>query len=62
MIVRKILAFIDDDTTVILRNNLFQTIASGRWYNDQILDRSNDLVESFTWQDDNKVYIDLKEV
>lgn len=62
MLVKKVLAITDDNTTVILRNNRFEPIARGKWYYDQIVDHSHDLVESFTWQDDNTLYIELKEV
>lgn len=62
MILKKILAFVDDDTTVILRNKTRKNIIRGHWYNDQVLDHCEDLVEAFTWYEDNTVHIDLKEV
>lgn len=62
MLVRRILVLIDDDTIVILRNKTRKTITRGHWYNDQILDHSEDPVETFTWYDDNTVHIDVKEV
>ena len=62
MLVKKVLAITDDNTTVILRNNRLEPIARGKWYYDQVVDHSQDPVESFTWKDDNTLYIDLKEV
>ena len=61
MLVKKVLAITDDNTTVILWNNGLEPIAIGKWYYDQIVDHSHDHVKSFTWKDDNTLYIDLKE-
>jgi len=58
----KILEFVDDDTTVILRNKTKHTIIRGYWFSDRILDHCEDPVETFTWYEDNTVHIDLKEV
>ena len=60
--VKKVLSITDDNTTVILRNNRLEPIAIGKWYYDQIVDHSQDPVKSFTWHNDNTLYIDLKEV
>lgn len=52
---------IDDNTMIYIRNDLFRIISKGNWYQDDILKYENREVESFTWEDDNKLYIDLKE-
>lgn len=36
--------------------------AIGNWFQDNVLDYLNNEIESFTWQDDDYFYIDLKEV
>ena len=53
---------IDDNTMIYIREGLFRVISKGNWYQDNILKYENREVESFTWEDDNKLYIDLKEV
>lgn len=53
--------FIKDDTEIFIRQGEgFNVFAQGNWYEDKILDYADMEVESFTWQDDNKVYIDIK--
>lgn len=63
MTLRKILeiALIADNTEVFIRNNEMQVIAHGNWFQDNVLAHMNDEVECFTWQDDNKFYVDLRE-
>lgn len=51
---------INDDTEVWIRDSEFHVLAHGNWYQDNILDYLESEVESFTWQDDNKFYIDVK--
>lgn len=53
--------FIKDDTEIFIRQGEeVNVLAHGNWYEDKILDYADMEVESFTWQDDNKVFIDVK--
>lgn len=54
------MGFIDDRTEIFIRDTGFHVLAHGNWYQDNILDHQEKKVESFIWQDDNKVYIDVK--
>ena len=51
---------INDNTEVWIRDSEFHVLEHGNWYQDNILDYLKSEVESFTWQDDNKFYIDVK--
>lgn len=55
------LGIIKDDTEVCIRDTDFNLLAKGKWYENHILDYIIQIykVESFTWQDDNKIYIDI---
>ncbi len=57
------LGIIKDDTEVYIRNadHTFRLLAKGNWYEDHVLDYIIDIhpIRSFTWQDDNKIYIDI---
>ncbi len=55
------LGIIKDDTEVYIRDENFNVLAKGNWYEDHILDYTIETypVESFTWEDDNKIYIDI---
>lgn len=55
-----IMNLINDDTEIFIRNNDFNVLAHGNWYQDNVLNYMHHEVESFTWQDDNKLYIDVK--
>ena len=50
---------ITDDTLVIIRDDNFNELVSGEWYCDDVLIYGNCEIESFTWQDDEKIYVDL---
>ena len=50
---------INDHTEVIVRDSEFRVLTQGNWYQDNILDYNNHELESFTWQDNNKIFIDL---
>ena len=52
---------INDDTELFIRDNDFNVLTHGNWYQDNVLDFLDHVIESFTWQDDNKIYIDVKE-
>lgn len=54
------MGLIKDSTEVFIRDEDFRVIASGNWYQDNILAHIDDEVECFTWQDDDKFYIDIK--
>ena len=52
---------IDDNTEIVIREGEgFGTLVRGTWYQDDILAYSDHEVESFTWQDDNQIYIGVK--
>lgn len=53
------LEIVNDQTEIFIRED-FKVLAHGNWFQDHILDHMKDKVESFTWQDDNKIYIDVK--
>lgn len=52
---------LDDRTAVYIRDGDFHLLALGRWFESHVMSYSNFEVESFTWQDDNEVYIDVKQ-
>ena len=55
------MGLIDDNTEIVIREGEgFGTLARGNWYQDDILAYSGYEVESFIWQDDNRIYIDVK--
>ena len=54
------MGLINDDTSVWIRDNGSHVLAHGNWYQDDILKYEDKEAESFTWQDDNHFYIDLK--
>lgn len=55
------LGLIKDDTEVFVRaDEDFTVLAHGNWYQDNVLEYMQRKVTSFTWQDDNKIYIDVK--
>ena len=55
------MGLIKDDTEIFVRQGEgFKVLAHGNWYQDNVLEHMNREVESFTWQDDNKIYIDVK--
>ncbi len=63
MTVKKILGtgLKKDETEIFIRQGEgFHVLAHGNWYQDHILDYLDHEVESFTWQDDGKIYIDIK--
>lgn len=63
MTVKKIFeetGLIHDDTEIFIRDENLCILAHGNWYQDDILIYESHEVESFTWQDDNKIYIDVK--
>lgn len=53
-------SIIDEDTEIVIRDSDMQLMARGNWFNDDVLDSLDHEAESFTWQDDNKFFIDLK--
>lgn len=62
MTVKKIfkLGLINDDTEIYIRHSDMHTLAHGDWHQDNVLEYLDHIAECFTWQDDNKFYIDLK--
>lgn len=52
---------INDKTIVHIRNEEnFSLLTSGNWYQDNILKYRNIEISSFTWQDNDEFYVDLK--
>ena len=62
MTLRKIfdLGLVNDDTEVWIRYPDLHFLAHGDWYQDNILEYLDHELESFTWQDDNNFYIDVR--
>ena len=55
------MGLIGDNTEIVIRQGEgFDVLARGNWYQDNILEYSRREVESFTVQDDNRIYIDVK--
>lgn len=52
--------FVDDKTIITIRNNHFEFLAKGNWYQDHILDYKAHKAEAFSWQDDNHIFITIK--
>lgn len=50
-----------DSTTIYIRNQQFGLLTKGNWYQDNVLEYMKREVESFSWQDDDNIYIDLAE-
>jgi hypothetical protein len=55
------LGLIKDDTEIWVRDADLHILAHGNWFQDDVLKYTNCEVESFTWQDDNNFYIDVKQ-
>ncbi len=54
------MGLVKDNTEIFIRDEDFKVLAHGNWYLDNVLNYMHHEVESFTWQDDNKVYIDVE--
>lgn len=55
------MGLIKDNTEIFVRQGEgLHVLAHGNWYQDNILNYMRHEVESFTWQDDDKIYIDVK--
>lgn len=54
------MGLVKDNTEIYIRDEEMYIIARGNWYQDKVLDHMTDKIENFTWQDDNKLYIDVK--
>lgn len=54
------LGLIKDNTEVWICDSELHVLAHGNWYQDNVLQYQDREAESFTWQDDNKFFIDLK--
>lgn len=50
---------VNDNTIIIIRNTNFHTLTVGNWYQDNILEYNDREIITFTWQNDNKLYIDI---
>lgn len=54
------IGFIGDNTEVWIHDNALRLIAHGNWYEDNVIRYLDNEVESFTWEEDNNLYIDIK--
>ena len=54
-------SLINDNTIIHIRNKKFKILAEGHFNDKSILPYIGSEIEFFTWQDDNHIYIDLKE-
>lgn len=55
------MGLINDNTEIIVRQgDSFTPLACGNWYQDDILNYMHHELELFTWQDENKLYVDVK--
>ena len=50
---------VNDNTIIIIRNTNFHMLTVGNWYQDNILEYNDREIITFTWQNDNKLYIDI---
>lgn len=51
---------VKDETMVVIRNNELQLLTCGNWFQDNVLNYLDREIKSFTWQDDRRIYIDIK--
>lgn len=56
------MGIIEDDTTVYVRDDDMNVLAKGNWFQDDVLNYASAELSSFTWQDDNCFYADIKAV
>jgi len=49
-----------DSMRVFIRDSESHVLACGSWFQDHVLEYKDYEVESFTWQDDGMLYIDVK--
>jgi hypothetical protein len=55
------ISLINDSTIVLIRDDeTMELLAEGKWFQDNSLKYLDREVVSFTWQSDNKIYIDVK--
>lgn len=54
------LDIVTDETKIFIRDENSKLLAKGKWFNNCVLDCLNYEVKSFTWQDDNRIYVDVK--
>ena len=50
---------VNDNKIIIIRNTNFHMLTVGNWYQDNILEYNDREIITFTWQNDNKLYIDI---
>lgn len=48
-----------DETIIVIRDENCDCLACGNWFEDRVLKYLTSEIDSFTWQSDNKLYIDL---
>lgn len=54
---------IKDDTQIIIRKHIEDRtyITTGQWFKDKILEYIEYNIDTFTWEKENKIYIDIDE-
>lgn len=53
------MGLIQQDTQVWVRDSELHLLTHGNWYQDNVLEYMNRELESFTWQNDENIYIDV---
>lgn len=53
--------FTDEKTTICIRDHAFRLMVAGKKIDSLVLFYQYCPVENFTWQDNNYIYVDLKE-
>lgn len=54
------LGLINELTEIFIRKEYFHILTHGNWCHDDILKYQDRELTSFVWQDNNKIFIDLK--
>lgn len=50
---------VNDSTLIIVRDGNFNVLASGMWYHEDVLEYADAKIESFTYECDNRIYVDI---
>ena len=50
---------VNDSTLIIVRDGNFNILASGMWYHEDVLKYADAEIESFTYDCDNRIYVDI---
>lgn len=50
---------INDSTRIVVRDSELRFHTEGHWFSDNVLNYGNREIRSFTWQDDNTVFVEV---